>query len=94
MNDDAVRRLRERKRRGDKPFAVMVRDVHEAERLCEVSPQEHKLLLGPQRPIVLLRKRAEGDLAFVAPRNPNLGVMLPYTPFHHLLFAGAASARW
>ena len=59
-------------------------------RLCEVSPQEHKLLLSPQRPIVLLRKRPEGDLAFVAPRNPNLGVMLPYTPLHHLLFAGAA----
>ena len=89
-NAEAVRRLRERKRRGDKPFAVMVRDVHEAERLCEVSPQEHKLLLSPQRPIVLLRKRPEGDLAFVAPRNPNLGVMLPYTPLHHLLFAGAA----
>ena len=89
-NAEAVRRLRERKRRGDKPFAVMVRDVHEADRLCEVSPQEHELLLSPQRPIVLLRKRPEGDLAFVAPRNPNLGVMLPYTPLHHLLFAGAA----
>jgi len=86
---EAVRRLRERKRRGDKPFAVMVRDIHEAARLCEVSPQEHELLLSPQRPIVLLRKRVEGDLAFVAPRNPNLGVMLPYTPLHHLLFAGA-----
>jgi hydrogenase maturation protein HypF len=89
-NADAVRRLRERKRRGDKPFAVMVRDVHEAARLCELSPQEHDLLLSPQRPVVLLRKRPEGDLAFVAPRNPNLGVMLPYTPLHHLLFAGAA----
>jgi len=88
-NADAVRRLRERKRRGDKPFAVMTRDVHEAARLCEVSPQERDLLVSPQRPIVLLRKRPEGDLAFVAPRNPNLGVMLPYTPLHHLLFAGA-----
>lgn len=89
-NAEAVRRLRERKRRGGKPFAVMVRDVHEAARLCEVSPQERELLLSPQRPVVLLRKRPEGDLAFVAPRNPNLGVMLPYTPLHHVLFAGAA----
>jgi len=88
-NAEAVRRLRERKRRGDKPFAVMARDVHEAERLCEVSPQERDLLLSPQRPIVLLRKRPEGDLAFVAPRNPNLGVMVPYTPLHHLIFARA-----
>ena len=89
-NAEALRHLRERKRRGDKPFAVMVRDVHETERLCEISPQEHELLLSPQRPIVLLRKRPECDLAFVAPRNPNLGVMLPYTPLHHVLFAGAA----
>ena len=88
-NAEAVRRLRERKRRGDKPFAVLVRDIHEAERLCEVSSQEHDLLLSPRRPIVLLRKRPEGDLAFVAPRNPNLGVMLPYTPLHHLIFGGA-----
>jgi hydrogenase maturation protein HypF len=88
-NAGAVRRLRERKRRGDKAFAVMVRDIHEAERLCEVSPQEHDLLLRAQRPIVLLRKRPEGDLPFVAPRNPNLRVMLPYTPLHHLIFAGA-----
>jgi len=88
-NAKAVRRLRERKRRGDKPFAVMVRDVYEAARLCEVSPQERDLLLSPQRPIVLLRKRPEGDLAFVAPGNPNLGVVLPYTPLHHLLFTDA-----
>ena len=88
-NAEAVRRLRERKRRGDKPFAVMVRDVEEAARLCEISPHECELLLSSRRPIVLLRKRPAGELAFVAPRNPNLGVMLPYTPLHHLLFAGA-----
>ena len=85
-NAEAVRRLRERKRRGDKPFAVMVRDLEEAATLCEISQQERELLLSPRRPIVLLRKRAAGDLPFVAPRNPNLGVMLPYTPLHHLLF--------
>jgi hydrogenase maturation protein HypF len=88
-NAGAVRRLRERKRRGDKPFAVMARDIGEAAKLCEISPQERDLLLSPRRPIVLLRKRPAGELAFVAPRNPHLGVMLPYTPLHHLLFAGA-----
>ena len=88
-NAEAVRRLRERKRRGDKPFAVMARGMEEAERLCEVGPEERVLLTGPRRPIVLLPKREAGELAGVAPRNPNLGVMLPYTPLHHLLFAGA-----
>jgi hydrogenase maturation protein HypF len=88
-NAEAVRVLRERKRRGDKPFAVMVPDLEEAARLCEISSQERELLVSPRRPIVLLRKRAAGDLPFVAPRNPNLGLMLPYTPLHHLLFDGA-----
>jgi hydrogenase maturation protein HypF len=88
-NDAAVRRLRERKRRGDKPFALMVRDLDEAERLCAVSPAERELLTGVRRPIVLLRKRQVGELPYVAPRNPDLGVMLPYTPLHHLLFEGA-----
>ena len=106
-NGEAVRRLRERKRRGDKPFAVMVRGIEEAETLCEIAPEERALLVGPRRPIVLLRKREAGELPpqqtknrfagdpglpFVAPRNPNLGVMLPYTPLHHLLFAGAEFA--
>ena len=88
-NTAAVRVLRERKRRGGKPFAVMVRDPQEAARLCQVSEAERELLTGPRRPIVLLRKRAAGELAGVAPENPNLGVMLPYTPLHHLLFEGA-----
>jgi hydrogenase maturation protein HypF len=87
-NDAAVCRLRERKRRGDKPFAVMVRDAEEAARLCEVSEGERELLTGPRRPIVLLKKKAAGELHGVAARNPNLGVMLPYTPLHHLLFEG------
>lgn len=72
-NAEAVRRLRERKRRGDKPFAIMARDIDEAERLCEVSPQERDLLLSSQRPIVLLWKSAEGDLPFVAPQESELG---------------------
>jgi hydrogenase maturation protein HypF len=90
-NGAAVRRLRERKRRGDKPFALMVRDLAEAERLCSVGPAARELLTGPRRPIVLLRRRAgqAEDLPYVAPQNPDLGVMLPYTPLHHLLFEGA-----
>jgi len=89
-NREAVRRLRERKKRGDKPFAVMVRGLAEADRLCAVSAAERALVTGPRRPIVLLRKKPEGDLPDVAPRNPNLGLMLPYTPLHHLLFEGAS----
>lgn len=131
----AVARLRARKRREEKPFALMVRDVEEARRLCEVSPEEEALLASPEAPIVLLRRReavaaeaaartaenavdaygqasaeppfrltsssassaaknpaagAAGHRAVaedVAPGNPYLGVMLPYTPLHHLLLA-------
>ena len=87
-NEAAVKELRSRKHRDEKPFALMVQDIATARDLCEVLPAESELLSSPRRPIVLLRKRerpavpvAEG----VAPRNPDLGVMLPYTPLHHLL---------
>jgi hydrogenase maturation protein HypF len=86
----AVAELRRRKHRDEKPFAVMVPDVAAAEALAEVAPAERALLLSPRCPIVLLRKRptcpAAGE---VAPRNPYLGVMLPYTPLHHLLLRAA-----
>ena len=88
-NASAVSTLRRRKHREEKPFAILVRDVAAAARFCAIVPSEAKLLEGGQRPIVLLRKRA--DLASaqiaegVAPGNPFLGVMLPYTPLHHLL---------
>jgi hydrogenase maturation protein HypF len=89
-NDNAVRTLRERKRRGNKPFAVMAATLDAAERLCFISVAERALLTGPRRPIVLLRRRPEAAVsAAIAPGNPDLGVMLPYTPLHHLLFAGA-----
>jgi hydrogenase maturation protein HypF len=85
-NEAVVRELRRRKHRDEKPFAIMVRDVAAAEALCNVSPAEHSLLLSGRRPIVLLHKRAPAAVAdAVAPRNPFLGVMLPYTPLHHLL---------
>ena len=101
-NEQAVAELRRRKRRSNKPLAVMVRDLADAERLCHVNDVERGLLAGSIRPIVLLRRRAvcESDgspdaLALapsVAHDLPELGVMLPYTPLQHLLL-GAAEAR-
>jgi hydrogenase maturation protein HypF len=84
----AVQRLRERKRRGEKPFAVMYPSLEAAEQDCEVGRLERRLLLSPESPIVLLRRRdaARGTVAQqVAPGNPYLGAMLPYSPLHHLL---------
>jgi hydrogenase maturation protein HypF len=87
---EAVRALRRRKHRDEKPFAVMVQDAAAAEALGEVGRAERGLLGSPARPIVLLRKRAPCPVAEeVAPRNPWLGVMLPYTPLHHLLLREA-----
>jgi hydrogenase maturation protein HypF len=86
LNETAVAALRRRKHRDDKPFAVMVADASGAEQLCDVSDVERSLLTSPRRPIVLLRRRPDSDIATsVAPGNPFLGVMLPYTPLHHLL---------
>jgi hydrogenase maturation protein HypF len=85
-NVAAVAELRRRKRRDEKPFTVMVPDVTVAESLCEVSPAERSLLQDPAAPIVLLQRRPDAAIAAdIAPRNPWLGVMLPYTPLHHLL---------
>ncbi|MFE6053196.1 carbamoyltransferase HypF [Kitasatospora sp. NPDC056446] len=84
-NAEAVARLRTRKRRDSKPFAVMARDLDTAASFAGIRPPEADLLLSPARPIVLLRKRGRGLPEQVAPRNPNLGVMLPSAPLHHLL---------
>ena len=111
-NPEAVARLRERKRRPDRPFALMSPTLNDVQRHCHVSEQEARELCSHQSPIVLLRRRhretASGDqstlsnlkcqisnlksqisdpLSAVAPGNPYLGVMLPYTPLHHLLMA-------
>jgi hydrogenase maturation protein HypF len=84
----AVERLRERKRRDEKPFAVMVRDLEAARRVARLSAEEERLLSSIERPIVLASRREEGEIAeAVAPRNPWIGVLLPYTPVHHLLFS-------
>jgi hydrogenase maturation protein HypF len=86
----AVARLRLRKRRDEKPLAVMVRTIEAAERVAVISNEARRLLLSPERPIVLVPRRAGGGLADnVAPHNPLAGLMLPYTPLHHLLLAEA-----
>ena len=86
-NERAVSELRYRKRRGDKPFAVMVPDVETAHRVAAVDEASKRLLCGPQRPIVLMPRLAGAPVAYsVAPHNPDLGVMLAYTPLHALLF--------
>ncbi len=90
-NGEAINRLRERKPRHEKPFAVMVRDLDQARLLCEVWPEAEALLTSPEAPIIILRRHSRAANTrypiseAVAPGNPNLGVMLPYTPLHHLL---------
>ncbi|MCE5240748.1 carbamoyltransferase HypF [bacterium] len=85
-DEAAVRRLRERKRREEKPLALMMPSLEHARQACEIGAEEERLLLSPQCPILLLRRRPGADIApAVAPGNPCLGVMLPYTPLHHLL---------
>src|SRR5690349_22295968 len=87
-SEAAVATVRARKARGGKPFAVMVRDLAAARALAEVGDAEAAVLTSPARPVVLLRRRAGTALAeAVAPGNPWLGVLLPYTPVHHLLLA-------
>lgn len=101
-NEQAVAELRRRKRRSNKPLAVMVRSLADTERLCHIDDAERDLLAGSIRPIVLLRRRTVGegnggspDFLALAPSVvhdlPELGVMLPYTPLQHLLLAAAAS---
>lgn len=86
LNEAAVARLRSRKHREAKPFALMVATLETARQLCEVNEAEEKLLRERQRPIVLLRQRPGAGLApTVAPNYPTLGLMLPYTPLHYLL---------
>ena len=87
-NDDAVRRLRELKRRPHKPFAVMGRALAELERIAEISWGARRALIAPARPIVLVPRRSGGELApSVAPGLADVGVFLPPTPLQHLLLA-------
>lgn len=86
-NEQAVRTLRQRKRRPVKPFAVMMKDLEAVRRQCVIPDGAEKVLDGHQKPIVLLPKKSGQTLApSIAPGNPSVGVMLPYTPLHLLLF--------
>jgi hydrogenase maturation protein HypF len=101
-NESAVRRLRDRKHREEKPFALLFPSLDTVKAVCEVSPLEERLLRSPEAPIVLLRRRRDRTqpsgptrtdapappiAESVAPNNPNLGVMLPSNPLQHLLMA-------
>ena len=87
-DDRAVIELRNRKLRVDKPFAIMMPNGETVEKHCQVSEAERELLLSPARPIVLLRRKPDSNIAReVAPNQDWVGVMLPYTPLHYLLFA-------
>jgi hydrogenase maturation protein HypF len=90
-SEKAAASLRARKHREDKPFAVMVKDVQAARSLCELSMPDQELLTSPAHPIVLARRHQDGSkgvASSVAPCNRYLGLMLPYTPLHHLIAAG------
>ena len=93
-NDEAVRKLREKKRRSNKPFAIMCPDIDIVKKICNVSNSSVMLLNNELKPIVLLLKKSEAKAShymnpiskYVAPDNNYFGVMLPYTPLHYLLF--------
>jgi hydrogenase maturation protein HypF len=93
QTSEAVAILRQRKHREEKPFAVMFPSLGAAREACDMSPMEERLLLSPEAPIVLVRRKTTsgasgcGIVRGVAPGNPYLGVLLPYTPLHHLLMA-------
>jgi hydrogenase maturation protein HypF len=85
-DENAVKLLRSRKHREDKPFAVMAPNLESARELATIDDLEQRALTSPRRPVLLLNRRPDGQLAHsVAPSNRHIGVMLPYTPLHHLL---------
>jgi hydrogenase maturation protein HypF len=85
-NNESVIRLRQRKQREEKPFAVMSYDLESIGRFAHIAPEEKALLTSQQRPIVLLKKKFPNPVSeHVSPRNRYFGVMLPYTPLHYLL---------
>ena len=93
-NHSAVEELRRRKHRSDKPFAVMTRDLASVRSICEVSSAEEDALVHLRRPIVILPRLPEATLAEgVAPENRTVGVMLPYTPLHYLLFGDSSDSE-
>lgn len=94
LNPEAVPELRRRKLHTEKPFALMLPNLAAVEQHCYISPDERALLESPARPIVLLRRRPESTIVEqVAPGQEQLGIMLPYTPLHYLLFADPPNAH-
>jgi hydrogenase maturation protein HypF len=88
LNPKSVKELRKRKSRPFKPFALMAKDIETVKEFCYVNSSEKKLLSSPQRPIVLLKKKNNSLLSEeIAPNTNYLGVMLPYTPIHYLIFS-------
>jgi hydrogenase maturation protein HypF len=85
-NEEAVKRLRMKKRKSNKPFGLMAPDIETVRKFCEVSREEEALLLSNKRPIVLLKKSGNHLPEEVSPNNPCIGFMLPYTPLHYLLY--------
>jgi hydrogenase maturation protein HypF len=85
-NEEAVKRLRLKKRKSNKPFALMAPDIQTIKKFCEVSEEEEKILVSNKRPVVLLRKLRNNLPEDVSPKNLCIGFMLPYTPLHYLLF--------
>ncbi len=90
-NNKAIKELRKRKHREEKPFALMFPNLESIKNICDVSLVEQQVLTSPESPIVLLKRKSgiknleSGISSYNAPNNPYLGVMLPYTPLHHLL---------
>ena len=92
-NSSAVAELRRRKRRSDKPFALMARDVASVRQICSVAADDEAILLSVRRPVVVLPRLPDAQVsAEIAPGNHTLGVMLPYTPLHYLLFSDSPDA--
>ena len=93
LNVEATARLRQRKHRPHKPFAVMFSDLAAVKQFCEVSEAEEAELLSAARPIVVLKRQPNPALLphFISPDSPSIGAFLPYTPLHHLLLDGFAA---
>jgi hydrogenase maturation protein HypF len=94
-NPRAVAELRKRKLRVDKPFALMMPDIASVEAHCILSDTEHELLVSRERPIVILKRKENSSIALdISPRQNTLGIMLPYTPLHYLLFSPLRKNRY
>lgn len=85
-NEDVVRKLREKKHRPTKPFAVMFKDMQDAKKHLNVSPKEEELLCSKQKPIVLVQKKEKNSFVSIAPHTDNIGAFLPYAPLQFALF--------